>query len=175
MASHSRTISPSKITCTLSSTLLALRVLRGHGMDDAVLQSVLRAVVVAKLQFASCAWWGFSTVADRQRINAFIRRIARCGFVPDGLPEFEEIFRSADETLFHCITNHNHVLFCLLPPPSTASQIYNLRRRSHNLQIPARVNYLNDSNFITRMLYANHYTNYIVFVILLFNCVLSIV
>ena len=144
------------VISSAAQTLHALRVLRGHGMDDAALQSVFRAVVVSKLQYASCAWWGFSTAADRQRINAFIRRCTRCGFVPADLPQFEEICRLADETLFRSIiSNHNHVLFHLLPPQSIASQNYNLRRRFHNLQIPARVNYLNDCNFVTRMLYAN--------------------
>ena len=96
----------------------AIRALRGHGMDDAALKTVFRAVVVSKLQCASCAWWEFSTVADRQRINALIRRSARCGFVLADLPEFEEICRTADETFIYLfiystlfrsiISNHNH-------------------------------------------------------------------
>ena len=111
------------VISSAAQTLHALRVLRGHGMDDAALQSAFRAVVVSKLQYASCAWWGFSTVADRQKINAFIRRSARCDFVPDDLPQYEESCRLADETLFRSITsNRNHVLFHLLPPQSTASQ-----------------------------------------------------
>jgi len=51
---------------------------------------------------------GVSTVADRQRKNAFIRRSVRCGFVPADLPMshsssttavVEELFRLGDETL----------------------------------------------------------------------------
>ena len=39
-------------------------------MNDAALQMVVyRAVIVSKLQYASCAWWGFLTAADRQRIK----------------------------------------------------------------------------------------------------------
>jgi len=154
----------SKITCTQSSALQR-RLFMRYEYYVVTAWTMLpyrqcsdRSSMVAKLQYASCAWWGFSTVADRQRIIAFIRRSARCGFVPADLPEFDEMCRSADETLFrNIISNHNHVLFGLLPPPSTASQNYNLRRRFHNLQIPARVNYLNDCNFINRMLYANLY------------------
>ena len=71
-------------------------------------------------------------------------------------PKFEGICRKADETLFRSIiSNHNHVLFPLLPPQSTASKNCNLWRRFHNLQVPARVNYLNDCNFINRMLHAD--------------------
>jgi len=39
---------------TASLTLHALRVLRGHGMDDAALQSVFRVDVVSKLQYVIC-------------------------------------------------------------------------------------------------------------------------
>ena len=38
-------------------------------MDYGALQTVVRAAVANKLQHASCAWWGFATEADRQRIN----------------------------------------------------------------------------------------------------------
>jgi hypothetical protein len=46
--------------------------LRGHGMDDASLQSVFRSVVVAELQYVYYARLGFSTVAN----SAPIRRSA---------------------------------------------------------------------------------------------------
>jgi len=131
----------------------------GHGMDDAAVQSVFRAVVVFKLQYdASCACWGFSTLADIQRINAYIRHSARCGFVPADLPVFEELCRLADETLFRSITsNPNYVLTRLVRSQSTESQNYDLQHRFHNLHTPARVDYLNDCSFIIRMLYSNPY------------------
>ena len=55
-----------------AQTLHALRVLRGHGMGDDALQRVFQSVIVAKLQYASSAWWGFSNVKERKRIEAFI-------------------------------------------------------------------------------------------------------
>ena len=47
----------------------------------------------------------------------------------------------------------------LLPPESLASQNYSLRSRAHNRQLglPEHFNHLDDSNFITRMLYKNMY------------------
>jgi len=36
-------------------------------------------VVISKLTYAAPAWWGFSTSADRQRIESFLRRAARTG------------------------------------------------------------------------------------------------
>ena len=58
---------------TISScaqTLYALRVLRSHGMNDPALHTVFRTVVISKQQYASSAWWRFSTAAERQRIDA---------------------------------------------------------------------------------------------------------
>jgi len=50
-------------------TLYALITLRAHGMDDAALQTVFRSVVIAKLTYASSAWWGFATTTNRQRLR----------------------------------------------------------------------------------------------------------
>jgi len=48
-------------------------------MGDAALQTIFRAVVVAKLLYAASAWWGFTTAADRQRVEAVLRRGVRAG------------------------------------------------------------------------------------------------
>jgi len=57
-----------------AKTLYALRVLRCHGLSDAGLQEVLRAVVISRLTYASTAWSGFVTATDIQRVDAFLRR-----------------------------------------------------------------------------------------------------
>jgi len=44
-----------------------------------------------------------------------------------------------------------------MPPPSSASQRYDLRHRTHSLQLPQRTTHLSDSNFLTHMLYKNSY------------------
>ncbi len=108
--------------------------------------------------YASSAWWGFTSAADRQRLDAFIRRSSRSRLVPPDLPEFADLCQLADEKLFREVTvNCNHVLHCLLPPPTKASQQYELRQRRHNFELPTRTNYLMDCNFIQRMLYFNCY------------------
>jgi len=83
-----------------AQTLYALKVLRSHGMDVSALQTVFRSVVIAKLQYASSPWWGFTTATERHRIDALIRRCARCRFVPPDSPSFETLCRTADEELF---------------------------------------------------------------------------
>lgn len=138
--------------------LYALRVLRAHGMDDMALQVIYRSVIIAKLQYASSAWWGFTNSTDRQRVEAFIRRSARCHFVPTDLPSFDSLCKAADEQLFeNVINNTDHVLHRLLPPKSQASQHYSLRPRKHSLQLTERSSRLTDCNFIQRMLFDDVY------------------
>jgi hypothetical protein len=68
------------------------------------------------------------------------------------LPTFDELCDSVDQKLFdNILANQDHLLSSLLPPPSIASQNYNLRTRPHSQEHPT------DSNFITRILYKNTY------------------
>ena len=94
-------------------------------------------VIVAKLLYASPAWSGFTIADDRQRVSTFLRRSKRCGFCRQELPTFEELLENSDEQLFNMIINNTqHVLYSLLPPPSAASQHYQLIQGTHNLQLP---------------------------------------
>jgi len=141
-----------------SQTLYALRVLRTHGMCDAALRAIYRSVVVAKLLYASSAWSGFIKATDRQRVEAFLGRSKRCGYCPPDLPSFEELLKTSDQQLFHKIQlNQQHLLYSLLPPPSLASQNYNIRPRAHKRQLPSHTGHLTDCNFITRMLFTDIY------------------
>ena len=134
-----------------AQSLYALRVLRHHGLCEAGLHTVYRAIVVSRLMYASPAWSGFTTAEDRQRVEAFLRRSKRCGFCPPDLPDFDELLEDADDQLFQRILNNpHHTLHQLLPPQSTASQHYQLRHRTHDRQLPAHKGYLSDCNFITR-------------------------
>ena len=68
-------------------TLYALKVLRTHGMsDDSLIREIYEAVVLAKLMYASRAWWGFTAASDRQQIDAFVRRGVRFGLYDAGDP-----------------------------------------------------------------------------------------
>ena len=59
--------------------MYAISVLRSHGMCAPLLQQVIQSVVISKLTYAAPAWWGFSTSADRQRVETLLRRAARSG------------------------------------------------------------------------------------------------
>jgi hypothetical protein len=141
-----------------AQTQYALRVLRAHGMTDTALHAIYRTVIVAKLLYASSAWRGFTKAVDRQRIEAFFRRSVRCGYCPPDLPSFEELCADVDGQLFdRTRSNVDHVLYDMLPPPSVASQSYDLRPRAHGCQLPERSGHLTDSNFMTRMLFKDMY------------------
>ena len=92
--------------------------------------------------------------SDRQRIDSAIDRARRYGYCAPDLPPYDELCDAADDELFSKAKNFsNHVLHPLLPP----SQRYNMRERSHSLQLPEHSAYLSDCNFIIRMLYKNAY------------------
>ena len=83
-----------------------------------------------------CLVRGFTNATDQQRANAFLRRSIRCGLCPPDLLPCEEQYQAANEQLFDKIlANNNHLLHNLLPPPTVASQNYDLRPRVHNRQL----------------------------------------
>jgi len=71
----------------------ALKLLRCHGLN----RSSYKAVVFAKLLHASPAWWGFATVADKQRIEAFLRRGVRLNLYSADDPRLSQCVADADE------------------------------------------------------------------------------
>ena len=64
------------VVSSCAQTLHAVRLLRAQGLCDAALQTVYRAVVVARLLYAASAWWGITT----QRIDGFLRRGVHAGY-----------------------------------------------------------------------------------------------
>jgi len=104
------------------------------------LQEVYRSVVVARLLYAVSAWHGFTKASERQRINSLLDQAKRYGYCEPSLPTFEVLCQTADEQLFNkIVSGANYVLHTLLPPLSTASQHYNLRRRTHTYSLDMTV------------------------------------
>ena len=143
----------SVIVSACAPTLHALRVLRSHGMNDAALQTIYKAVVVAKLTYAASVWWGFTSADDRRRIEAVLRRGIRAGFYQSEWPTVAQLIQNNDDTLFHRVLScSNHVLHCLLP--DKRNHVYQLRSRRHDCTLTA-----NDDtrNFIYRLLHCDIY------------------
>jgi len=124
---------------------------------------------------------GLTKAPDRNSIDSVLDRARRHGYCPLDLPTFDELCNIADDKLFgRAMRLPNHVLHALIPPQSTASQIYNLRHRGHSPQLPSHTTRLSDSNFITRMLYRlktdiRHVTLELLLCILCLLCILGCV
>jgi len=48
----------------------ALRILRNHGMEVNALQLVFKSVLLGKMTYAVSVWWGYTTAADKQHLEA---------------------------------------------------------------------------------------------------------
>ena len=59
----------SEVSYAGAGSLYAIKVLRCHGMNEEELRLVYKSVVLAKLMYASPAWWGFATAADKNALK----------------------------------------------------------------------------------------------------------
>jgi hypothetical protein len=140
------------ISCAQS--LFARRTLRHHGLPTDALHTIFQAIIDSKLTYASPAWWGLTTAADRDRLEAFLRRSVTLGFRSDSAPTLGGICSERDDNLFIKLTsNPNHPLYQLLPPRHETS--YSLRPRAHDYTLSVRTTSLSDNNYICRMLFKN--------------------
>ena len=114
--------------------------------DDS-LHDIFHTVAVAKLMYASNAWWGFSNANDRQKIFASIRRCIRTGFYSPDLADFHDLYISSDKKLFKKILTISYGHSCT----------YCTEWRT-DLTIDSYLAALmTDCNFTVRMLYRNMY------------------
>ena len=139
-----------------SRNLYALKMLQTHGLTGQSLHHVFTAAIQSKLLYCSPAWSGFTTAADRRRLDVFIRRSKRYGYCsPDALP-VSELFDNADNALFRAIINNSsHILGHFLSIKSRNN--YNARHRKHNFELIKKTTSLGDRNFLIRMLYKDIY------------------
>jgi len=56
-------------SCAQADAVHALRILRAHGMPAESVHMVFTAVVSAKLTYASSAWWGFTIVLIKSKVE----------------------------------------------------------------------------------------------------------
>ena len=64
----------SETITSCQQSLYALRLLRAHGLGGKEINSVFKATTLAKLTYASPAWWGFANSCDKERLEAFLRK-----------------------------------------------------------------------------------------------------
>ena len=64
--------------------------------------------MIAKLTYASSAWWGFTKADDRQRLEAVICRGIRSRLCNPDQTTLAEMIEQADDVLFSQALNNNH-------------------------------------------------------------------
>ena len=136
--------------------MFALRTLRAHGMAQASLHNICKATLITQITYASPAWNGFLSVADKNRLQlSIVTKAKRFGYLPPNYDSFDQLCANADEKLFFNVRyNSNHVHKLL---PSVKCSGYNLRSHHHNYTLPNNNRTLISNNFINRMLFADMY------------------
>ena len=144
-----------KIISQTAQSMYALRVLRAHGLKGDSLWDVSRATLVARLTYASPAWWGYTSEKQKHRLHKLLLKLQRCGFLPAQFDTMADLCGAADDALFRSIlSNEHHVLHSLLSPIKSTG--HDLRVRAHNRIIP-KADACMRRNFIFRMLYRGVY------------------
>jgi len=122
-------------------------------MNEEELRLVFKTVVLAKILYATPAWWGFNSAADRQRIEAFVRRCVRHGLYRAIDPTLTQLIADNDDNLFrNMLYNEHHVLKQLLP--DVTNHQYHLRQHRHNHCLTVKTD---DRNFVRRQLFKDLY------------------
>ena len=126
----------SNIIDKAARALYGLKTIRSHGLTGESLHDFTRATLVARLIYAAPAWWGFVSLAERDRIQSVIKKGQRYGYLPRNFPDVSCLVDALETNLFCSVLyNPNHVLHQLMPPVKITG--YYLRERSlHNLTIP---------------------------------------
>ena len=100
--------------------------------------------------------WGMCSAADHARLDSLLRRSKRLAYCSDDLPAVDDLFSAADDQIFRRIrSNSNHVLHPYLPGETDIP--YQLRTRSHRMTLINKTKFLDDADFIIRLLYKHSY------------------
>ena len=105
-----------EVTCRCVQSMHALRIgpLRCHGLSTESLQIVFKAVIVAKLTYASPAWWDLTTADDKNRMDCLLRRGVRVGLYEG--PTVSQLVEDADDTfnsIYYIMNNISCISCCL--------------------------------------------------------------
>jgi len=142
----------SNILGSCSSSIYALKTLRLRGIPTPALHEVARVTMMARLTYASPAWWGYLTAEDRDGIDRFYQRAIRGGFLPSDAPIVDALAQRADDALFGAIIRDRSHVFRHLCQERPMIR-YGLRARPHPFALPIKDN----RNFISRLIYKNIY------------------
>ena len=120
-------------------------------MANEVIHTLFRSLLVSCLLYACPSWWGFASVDDKQRLQAFMNRAVRFGYLNRDKKDINVPAITAHHKLFTDVTsNEHHVMHHLLP--DKRNQTYSMRPRPHEYTL-CLLNESNKRTFINRMLF----------------------
>ena len=100
--------------------------------------------MLAKILYASPAWWGFANSSDKERLEASLRRCIRLQLCRQRDPTVNQLVDDMEDKLFTSVINNDkHVLSHILPDLN--NHTYNLRPRRHELTLAIKGNARNVS------------------------------
>src|SRR6218665_1037863 len=73
--------------------------IRSHGLPPKALHEVARSATLSRLMYAAPAWWGFASAADRGRVDRFISRSIRMGYIPPHTIDASAMVADAEDRL----------------------------------------------------------------------------
>src|SRR6218665_2853617 len=87
------------------------------GLAPAYLRDQLEEVTRATtLLYAASVWWGFASEGDRGRVERFIGRLRRSGYLPKEAPTAADMVDEAEARLFRSVRGDSrHVLKSICP------------------------------------------------------------
>ena len=69
------------------------------------------SVILGRMTYAASSWWGYTTAADKQRLDAFVRRAVHARLYPADGPSLQQLVADGDDALVERIqTNEHHLL-----------------------------------------------------------------
>ena len=146
-----------KFDCHIRKTLsqcsqrsFLLKKLNSMGLSRKFLEVVFKAIVLSKITYALPAWGGFVSDDCIGKINAFLKRMRRFGYLNARI-EYNDLLQSSDKKLFNNICNMSHCLHHLLPPEKNGDRM--LRSRGHNYCLSV-CSVLHKKSFIIRSLFS---------------------
>ena len=96
-----------------------------HGLNGPYLWTVANSTLLARLTYASPAWWGLIGSEGLLWLQSVLFRAVKQGFLPPNQPVFDIICEKNDVRLFNAIINeHNHALTSLLPYPILLTNLW---------------------------------------------------
>ena len=100
----------------------------------ASMNQIYNALVLSRIQYALPAYYGFLLQADKDRIDALMRKAKRWALTSQTIG-IDELAQSADSTLFSRAVQPGHCLHPLVPNKSD-NRSYNLRSNHVQYNLP---------------------------------------